>query len=98
MRKLILIMITLLSTPNLVNAQQQPQFTHYMFNTVAVNPAYAGSRGSLYVVAVNRNQWVGIDDAPKSTTISANTPLRNNPLPFNCHMNKQNEDIYITMT
>ena len=80
MRKLILIMITLLSTPNLVNAQQQPQFTHYMFNTVAVNPAYAGSRGSLYVVAVNRNQWVGIDDAPRTTTISANTPLRINKM------------------
>lgn len=80
MKKLILIMISLLSTPNLVNAQQQPQFTHYMYNTVAVNPAYAGSRGSLYAVAVNRNQWVGVDDAPKTTTVSANTPLRNNKM------------------
>jgi type IX secretion system PorP/SprF family membrane protein len=80
MKKVILIMISLLSVPNLVSAQQQPQFSHYMYNTVAVNPAYAGSRGALYAVAVNRNQWVGVTDAPRTSTISAHTPLRNNKM------------------
>lgn len=77
MRKLILIMITLICTPTLINAQQQPQFTHYMYNTIAVNPAYAGSRGALAVNAVNRNQWVGFEGAPQTTTASIHSPLRN---------------------
>lgn len=62
------------------NAQQQPQFTHYMYNTIAVNPAYAGSRDGLAINLVNRNQWVGIEDAPRTTSLSIHTPLKNNKM------------------
>lgn len=58
-------------------AQQLPQFTQYMYNTVSINPAYAGSRETLSVVALHRSQWVGFDGGPITQTLSVNSPLRN---------------------
>lgn len=58
-------------------AQQDPLFTQYMFNKLAVNPAYAGSREALTIDALNRTQWVGIEGAPATFTFSAHMPLRN---------------------
>lgn len=58
-------------------AQQTPQFTQYMYNTISVNPGYAGSREALSIVGIHRSQWVGIDGAPTTQTLSIHTPLRN---------------------
>lgn len=58
-------------------AQQLPQFTQYMFNTISINPAYAGSRETLSVVGLHRSQWVGIKGAPTTQTLSIHAPLRN---------------------
>lgn len=58
-----------------VQAQQDSQFTQYMYNTVSVNPAYAGSRGSLSMLALYRNQWVGLDGAPETLNFSAHSPI-----------------------
>jgi type IX secretion system PorP/SprF family membrane protein len=58
-------------------AQQDPLFTQYMFNKLLVNPAYAGSREAFTVDMVNRSQWVNIDGAPETFTISAHTSMRN---------------------
>lgn len=58
-------------------AQQLPQFTQYMYNTISVNPAYAGSRDGFSLTALNRNQWVGIEGAPRTQTLSLHSPLRN---------------------
>lgn len=55
--------------------QQDIQFTQYFDNTLAVNPAYAGSNGVLNATAIHREQWVGIDGRPRSTTFSLHTPL-----------------------
>ncbi len=52
-------------------------FSQYMFNGLVLNPAYAGSRGALSITADHRNQWAGIAGAPKSLTLSAHSPLRN---------------------
>ncbi len=71
---LITIFLTVSAT---VTAQQLPQFTQYMYNTISVNPAYAGSRGTLNVTALHRNQWAGIDGNPKTSTLSIHAPLRN---------------------
>ncbi|MBQ0734065.1 type IX secretion system membrane protein PorP/SprF [Aquimarina celericrescens] len=57
--------------------QQLPQFTQYMFNTISINPAYAGSRETLSIVALHRSQWTGIDGGPQTQTLSAHTPLKN---------------------
>lgn len=62
------------------NAQQQPQFTQYMYNTIAVNPAYAGSRDVLNITLLSRNQWTGIKDGPETQTLTFNSPLRNEKL------------------
>ncbi|WP_268849084.1 PorP/SprF family type IX secretion system membrane protein [Flavobacterium aestivum] len=56
-------------------AQQDAQYTQYMYNTVIVNPAYAGSRQSLSVFALHRAQWVGLEGAPVTNTLSINTPI-----------------------
>ncbi len=58
-------------------AQQLPQFTQYMYNTIAINPAYAGSRETLSVVGLHRSQWVGLEGGPTTQTLSVHTPLRN---------------------
>jgi len=55
--------------------QQDAQYTQYMYNTISVNPAYAGSRDVLSIVGLHRNQWVGIDGAPRTSTLSLHTPL-----------------------
>lgn len=60
-----------------IAAQQDPQFTHYMYNTMTVNPGYAGQRDVLSVTGLYRTQWVGIDGAPKTLTFGVHTPLRN---------------------
>ncbi|MGB5665363.1 MAG: type IX secretion system membrane protein PorP/SprF [Maribacter sp.] len=63
-------------------AQQDAQYTQYMFNTMSVNPAYAGSRGQLSVAALYRSQWVGLDGAPKTQTLNLHSPIRNSKLGY----------------
>ncbi|RIA10381.1 type IX secretion system PorP/SprF family membrane protein [Flavobacteriaceae bacterium MAR_2010_72] len=58
-------------------AQQDPQYTQYMYNTMSINPGYTGQRDTLSVVALYRTQWVGIDGAPKTQTLGAHMPLKN---------------------
>lgn len=60
----------------IIYAQHNAQFTQYMYNTVNVNPAYAGSRNSINVVALHRTQWVGLDGAPTTNTVSIDTPIK----------------------
>ncbi|MEE1964594.1 type IX secretion system membrane protein PorP/SprF [Allomuricauda taeanensis] len=57
------------------HAQQDSQFTHYMYNTMSVNPAYAGSRDALSIVGLHRSQWVGLEGAPKTQTLSLHSPI-----------------------
>lgn len=63
-----------------MHAQQDPQYTHYMYNTININPAYAGSRGALSVFGLHRTQWVGLDGAPTTNSFSINTPLKDSRL------------------
>lgn len=62
------------------SAQQDAQYTQYMYNTIAINPAYAGSRGVLSVFGLYRTQWIGLDGAPKTSVFSVNTPLNDSNL------------------
>lgn len=61
-------------------AQQDSQYTQYMYNTINVNPAYAGSRGVMSIFGLHRTQWVGLDGAPVTNTASINTPINNSNL------------------
>lgn len=68
-------MLFLLFTITISFAQQDAQYTQYMYNTMSVNPGYAGSRGHFSVAALYRAQWVGLDGAPKTQTLNAHSPI-----------------------
>ncbi|MEP2936341.1 MAG: type IX secretion system membrane protein PorP/SprF [Gilvibacter sp.] len=57
------------------SAQQDPQYTQYMYNMNVINPAYAGSKESLSLTALYRKQWSGFDGAPETFTFSGHSPL-----------------------
>ncbi|MDY0989728.1 type IX secretion system membrane protein PorP/SprF [Flavobacterium sp. CFBP9031] len=59
-------------------AQQDPQYTQYMYNTLTVNSAYAGSLGHLAITGIYRTQWVGIEGAPDTQSFSLDTPVGKN--------------------
>jgi len=65
-----------------IQAQQDAQYTQYMYNTISVNPAYAGSRGQLSMAALYRTQWVGLDGAPETFTLNLHSPIRNSRLGY----------------
>ena len=65
----------LLLLVNSIYSQQEAQYSQYMYNTISVNPAYAGSRNVLSVLALHRSQWVGLEGAPTTSTFSINTPI-----------------------
>ncbi|MDP3557468.1 MAG: type IX secretion system membrane protein PorP/SprF [Bacteroidota bacterium] len=60
-----------------IHAQQDPMYTHYMYNTLMVNPGYAGSRDALTVTALHRSQWVDFKGAPVVQSITLHAPLKN---------------------
>ena len=78
--KTLLFSFVLVLTSMLNYAQQDAQFTQYMYNTITINPAYAGSRGALSIFALHRTQWVGLDGAPVTNTVSMNTPFNESNL------------------
>lgn len=61
---------------NTTLAQQDPNFTQYMYNTMTINPAYAGSRDVFSAAVLHRSQWLGFDGGPASQTLSAHSPIR----------------------
>lgn len=75
--KKLLICISSLIAADSAYGQQDAMYTQYMFNMQAVNPAYTGSRGIISATAMYRNQWVGVDGAPKTETVSFEMATRN---------------------
>lgn len=73
--KLILIVLLIAFTGKSVWAQQDAMYSQYMFNTLAINPAYAGSRDITSATALYRDQWVGIEGAPKTATFTIDFPI-----------------------
>lgn len=74
MKKIYIILIVILFAFQ-SNAQQDPQYTQYMYNMNVINPAYAGTTEGLAVGALYRSQWVGLDGAPKTMTFSIHSPV-----------------------
>lgn len=62
------------------HAQQEARFTHYAFNTLSVNPAYAGGREALTITGLHRSQWVNFTGAPTTQTVTAHAPIFNGNL------------------
>jgi len=57
-------------------AQQDPQYSQYMFNQMAVNPGYVGSNEAICLNAIHRQQWVGIEGAPITSVFTVNAPFK----------------------
>lgn len=75
-------------------AQQDPQYSQYMFNGLVLNPAYAGTRGHFSAVAIAREQWVNLDGAPSTQSFSFNGTSRNRKHGFGFSL--QNDKIGVT--
>lgn len=71
-----MLLFALMFTGMLSFAQQDEQFTQYMYNTINVNPAYAGSRDVMSAFVLHRAQWIGIEGAPVTNIISINAPIK----------------------
>ncbi|TXK73751.1 type IX secretion system membrane protein PorP/SprF [Mesonia sp. K4-1] len=79
MRKLYYLLLAgFLTTTFQSHAQQDPQYTQYMYNMNVVNPAYAGSKDHLDVGLLYRSQWNNIDGAPTTYTFNAHSPVGEN--------------------
>jgi type IX secretion system PorP/SprF family membrane protein len=80
----LVIMTTILcltaSMSNIAFAQYEPQFTQYLNNEMFINPAYAGTRGFPSIGLLYRDQWVGIEGAPRTATFSINGPVYNDKM------------------
>ena len=61
-----------------VYGQQDPQYTQYMYNQNVLNPAYAGSKGVMSIGMLGRTQWVGVEGAPQTLTLSIHSPVGRN--------------------
>lgn len=77
-----IVFLAFISTIGIISAQQDAQYTQYMFNTLSVNPAYAGSRGQFSAAALYRSQWVGLDGAPETFNLNLHSPIRNSKLGY----------------
>jgi len=78
MKKGYLVLVVLLSFAWNVKAQQDPHYTQYMYNMNVVNPAYAGSKESISGALLYRQQWAGLEGAPKTATFSIHSPVGKN--------------------
>ena len=76
MKKLIPLFLIIFFISNNIHAQQDAMFTKYMFNSLNFNPGYAGSKEYLSLVALYRDQWLGLDGAPTTQTLSIHTPFK----------------------
>jgi type IX secretion system PorP/SprF family membrane protein len=61
-----------------VSAQQEPVFTTYRYNQLAINPAFAGVNESIHLMAAFRKQWIGIPGAPQTSLVSFDMPVHHN--------------------
>jgi len=75
MRKLLLALMCTVALIEMAIGQQDAQYTQYMYNTITINSAYAGSRGVLSMGGLYRSQWIGLDGAPKTQTLNVHAPV-----------------------
>lgn len=75
MKKIVYLLLACV-TVGISYAQQDPQFTHYMYNQQVYNPAYSGARQVWNLTGLYRSQWVNVPEQPSTFTFSANGPVR----------------------
>lgn len=66
------------SSSEVIQGQEFKYYTQYMFNGLAINPAYAGIHNSINITGNIRKQWVGFEGAPSMQTLSVHSPFFKN--------------------
>ncbi len=89
MKKIIPTICCLLLTLTFLQAQQEEQFTQFMHFKLGYNPAYAGSNDVPALTVLSRNQWIGLEGAPKTQAVSFNTPLANKKIGIGVNLLRQ---------
>jgi type IX secretion system PorP/SprF family membrane protein len=72
---LIALLFLLGASPLKMMAQQLPLYSQYMFNTLEINPAYAGFRQAMQFTSVFRKQFNGIKGSPQTSMLSGDMPI-----------------------
>lgn len=73
-----------------LQAQQDPQYSQYMFNQVVINPAYAGSKDAINVTGLFRKQWVNVNGSPQTSNLSMSGPLKAKKIGLGGHIIQEN--------
>lgn len=95
MYKLILYLV-LLSIPMTLTGQKYPLSNHFHFNSITINPAFAGSENAISTSLSYRNQWTGFKDAPKNSVIAVHSPLKSGRIGVGFQMENHSIGIYKT--
>ena len=74
--KLPMLIVVGLFSYKMAMGQQEPQYTQFMYNKLPMNAGYTGAREVISIRALYRNQWAGIEGAPKTATISIHSPFK----------------------
>lgn len=98
MASLYRIFFLLLLSAGALHGQQEPMYTQFMFGKMLYNPGYAGSFESPTLLAVYRNQWIGLEGAPKTIALSYNQPLLNNRVGVGGNLVRNSVGINRTLT
>ncbi|MBA9077576.1 MULTISPECIES: PorP/SprF family type IX secretion system membrane protein [Rufibacter] len=94
MKKLLIVIVTMLAAGGNLLAQHRPQFSQYIFNQLVINPAYAGTKEHVTVNAFHRQQWSGafggpeLEGAPNTQTLSVDGLTRNNRIGLGFHLTR----------
>jgi len=79
-------------------AQQEHQYTQFMFNKLGHNPGYAGSKDGACLTGIYRSQWMGLEGAPNSQLLSFNMPLLNKRIGVGVNLSRSLLDISVMTT
>jgi type IX secretion system PorP/SprF family membrane protein len=94
MKRFKYIVMSCLVTFSIARAQNNTQYAQYMFNGLLFNPAYAGSHDALNVTALYRDQWSGVDGAPRGVSVTGHTPLKSKKLNLGFTLEKEQIGLY----
>ena len=84
-----LVLVLLIISSGLAQAQTYPGFSQYLTNGMVINPAYAGSRGTMSTLFSIRKQWTQVAGSPLFQTVSAHAPMKNNRVALGVLYNRQ---------
>lgn len=94
MMRIILLVSFYLLACTLLTAQQEPQYTQFMYNKLGLNPGYAGSNETTCLTALHRSQWLGLEGAPTTQLISMSMPLSNQRVGLGLNIHRSTISIF----